>query len=47
MNGDVDARVAVLPIRQKFSETQWVVPDIGIVRIQRANSDSELASLKK
>ncbi len=47
MNGNVDARVAVLPIRQNFSETQWVVPDIGIVKIQRANSSSELASLKK
>lgn len=47
MNGNVDARVAVLPIRQKFSETQWVAEGVGIVKIVRANSSSELSSLKK
>ncbi|TSA86069.1 hypothetical protein FNU79_07710 [Deinococcus detaillensis] len=47
MNGNVDARVAVLPIRQKFSETQWIAEGVGIVKIVRANSSSELASLKK
>lgn len=47
MDGNVDAHISVLPIRQKFSETQWIVPDIGIVRIQRENSGSELVSLRK
>ncbi|WP_420596899.1 hypothetical protein [Deinococcus sp.] len=44
---NADARVAILPIRQAFTETQWIAPGIGIIKIQRENSGSELAGLKK
>ncbi len=47
MSGTVDARVAILPIKQNFAETQWITEGVGIVKIQRANSASELSALKK
>ena len=47
ISGTIDAHVAFVPIRQQFTETQWIVPGVGIVKISRPNSGSELVSLKK
>ncbi len=47
LDGDVDAHVSIVPIRRKFTETQWIAQDVGLIKIQREASVSELSALKK
>jgi hypothetical protein len=47
LSGDVDAHVSIVPIRRKFNETQWVGENIGLIKIQREASVSELFTLTK